>query len=453
MNPAPGTGGRRALCHIAPVTATLLTMALGCVGATGSSALPESPGLEGESRPASEMATAAPKAQEAAFTQPAASQVVSLPTDIPTTAGGGCSFPSAMSNIQEAVFQLIVYRPDGVDLGTAFYIGNGDYLTAAHLVADTTAVRLRNSGADLPATVIAIDQRSDLALLHSAESPSEPLQFRDSADIWPGQVVAAVGYPLYEEYSASITGGLISRLIEDRTLGLLIQTDAPINRGNSGGPLVDQCGRVVGMAVEKWFEEGVDGMAWAVSAREIEAALADLRGVPAPVLADLRGVPAPVVPASPLSIPATELTPAVRADPPSIRPQEFFEEVQVVLGDYHDRIETAVRSLDSGRSDATSQAAVLWSLAQDSDAYRQYVASGGFGLGGFGLGGFGSSCDLALETYARALGWTSRLAGYHAAQLWNPGEDYRSEQIEALRKSREIVAAAAEHSNECADGR
>ena len=74
-----------------------------------------------------------------------------------------------------------------------------------------------------------------------------------------------MGYPLFETYRASITGGLVSRITEDRKLGVLIRTDTPINRGNSGGPLIDECGHVVGMIVEKWFDEGVDGVAWAIA--------------------------------------------------------------------------------------------------------------------------------------------------------------------------------------------
>ncbi len=356
------------------------------------------------------------------FAQVATSQDVAPRTDPSSTTESGCTFLATMADIQDSVFQIILNGPSGVELGTAFYIGDGEFLTAAHLVTGYTRARLRNAVADFPATVTAIDPRNDLALLRAGEPPGEPLRFQNSAGIRPGQAVAAVGYPLFEDYQASITGGLISRLIDDPAFGLLIQTDAPINRGNSGGPLVDQCGVVVGMAFEKWFEEGVDGVAWAISASSVEAALTGLRAVPAPV--------APTVNVMPAGL-------------PSARPQASLHVVGVLVEDYQDRIEAAVRSLESRPTDAAAQAEILWRLAEDTDAFRRSLDSDD-------LGDSGPTCELARRAYTRALGWTSRLAGYHAAQVWNPGEEYRSEQIEALWKSREIAAEAADYQGACA---
>ena len=426
---------RRGLRRGAPVAAALLAIAAGCSGTAdaGSAADPAGPGEE--YRPASAPAPESPAARETALAQPEASGEGGSLTDLRAPPSSGCSFLSTMSDIQDSVFQIILKGVNGVELGTAFYIGDGDFLTAAHLVAGRSTARLRNAVADFPATVTATDPARDVALLRAVEPPSEALQLLNSTDVRPGQVVASVGYPLFEEYQASITGGLVSRLTVDRDFGLLIQTDAPINRGNSGGPLVDQCGRVVGMTVEKWFEAGVDGVAWAIAASSLEM-----------VLADLRNDRPPAIPVT--AVNAVSPTPqAVPAASPSTRPTTLLDEVAALLEDYHDRIEEAGRHFDAGSIDAVTQEQVLWRLAEDTDHYRNALISDGYDLGDLGR-----SCDLARRAYARALGWTSRLAGYRAAQVWSPGT-YDSQEIEALRRSREVASEAAGYHRECAGGR
>ena len=374
----------------------------------------------------------------------AASQI-----DSSTTSGNGCSFLSTMTEIQDSVFQIILSGPNGSELGTAFYIGDGDFVTAAHLVVGRRTARLRNTVADFPATVTATDPGRDVALLRAGEPPSEPLELLTGSDVRPGQVVASVGYPLFEEYSASITGGLVSRVTDDRNFGMLIQTDAPINRGNSGGPLVDQCGRVVGMTVEKWFEEGADGVAWAIASSSLAKSLADLRNDRPPASpAPASPAPASPAPASPAPASPAPASPAPSTPPrPPIRPVAFLDEVAVRFEDYHDQIEEAGRRFDAGNIDAVTQEQILWRLAEDTDRYRNALTADGSDLGSLG-----PSCDLARRAYARALGWTSRLAGYSAAEVWSPGT-YHDTVIEALQKSREIAAEAAQYHRECAGGR
>ena len=441
QSPSTGLGNanagwsRRGLRRGVPVAATLLAIAAGCSGMAdaGRGADPAGPGEE--YRPAATTAAENPAATETALGQVAASRYDDLLIDPPPPAGSNCSFLSTMTHIQDSVFQIILNDINGVGLGTAFYIGDGDFLTAAHLVAGRSSARLRNAVADFPATVTASDPGRDVALLRAVEPPSEALQLLNGTDVRPGQVVASVGYPLFEEYRASITGGLVSRLTEDRDFGLLIQTDAPINRGNSGGPLVDQCGRVVGMTVEKWFEAGVDGVAWAIASSSLETALADLRNDQPPE--------SPVT-----AVNAVSTTPqAVPAASPPTRPQAFLDEVAALFEDYHDQIEAAGRHFDSGSIDAVTQEQILWRLAEDTDHYRNALDSDGYDLGDQG-----DSCDLARRAYARALGWTSRLAGYRAAQVWSPGT-YDAQETEALRKSREIAAEAAAHHSDCAGDR
>ena len=412
------------------MAAALLVVAAGCTGTTDAGGLPDSDEAGERYRT---VPAAAPEGLAAAETSPGAPawQRDDPGIESPAPPGSDCSFLDTMSDIQDSVFQLIINSDNGKGLGTAFYIGDGEFLTAAHLIDGRTNARLRNAVADFPASVIAIDDGRDVALLEAGEPPSEALRLLSSTDVRPGQSVASVGYPLFEEYRASITGGLVSRLSEDRSFGTLIQTDAPINRGNSGGPLVDQCGRVVGMIVEKWFEEGVHGVAWAIASNSLEAALTDLRKDRPPAL--------------PAAIPQTAgpTLRSVLAGSPPTGARAFLDEVAVLFEDYHDLLEEAGRYFASGEIDAVTQERILREIAEDSRHYRNALMSEGYDLGGPGR-----NCDLARRDYARALGWTSLLARYRAAQVWTPGK-FDLQAVEAFRRSREFAAEASNHRDAC----
>ena len=369
----------------------------------------------------------------ASFTQVTTDQTTTPQADLPSTTEIGCTFLESMAEIENSVFQVVLNSPEGVELGTAFHVGDALYLTAAHVVADHTDVRLRNAVADFPGTVVAIETVNDVALLRGAEASGAALELGASADLRSGQPAAAVGYPLFEEYRASITGGLISRLTADPVLGLLIQTDAPINRGSSGGPLVDQCGRVIGMIILKWFEEGVSGVAWAVTTPSLVAILtgfADARPGTSSTAALRTASPSPL-PAEPSS--------------PSVQPQIFLSEVRGKLENYQERIDAAARYSVSGNTDTDALAQSLWQLAEGADRYRNTLGSDDYDLVDFGR-----SCDLARLAYARSLGWTSRWAGYRAAQVWYPGR-YEFETFEALQRAREIAKEAVDYHKECLD--
>jgi S1-C subfamily serine protease len=356
-------------------------------------------------------------------------------TGAPAATDDECSFQTTMSGIEGSVFQIILDGSAGPELGTAFSIGGGEYLTAAHLVADHTSARLRNAVADFPVTVTGSDPVRDVTLLRGDGPAGAGLPLHLAADVQPGQSVASVGYPLFEEYRASITGGLVSRLTEDRDLGLLIQTDTPINRGNSGGPLVDRCGRVVGMIVEKWFETGVEGLAWAIASNSLETAIAELRS------GLISQTPSGAVDAADLRAPAV---PAPSSETP---PVALLDELATLIEGIEDRIEAAGRYFDSGQIDAATQEQALWHLAEAADQYRNVVSSDAYHLGDSGR-----SCDLARRAYARALGWMSRWAGYLAAEAWSPGQ-YDAEVAEALRRTGEIADEATDHRHACAAGR
>jgi len=140
-------------------------------------------------------------------------------------------------------------------LGSGFVIDKrGDIVTNDHVVAGTTAVRVGfDGGASYPATVVGTDPSSDVAVVRvKAPAPAlHPLAFGGSARTHVGDPVYAIGNPF--GLDRTMTAGIVSATGRDiqapngLTIPNAIQTDAPINHGNSGGPLLDRQGRVVGV--------------------------------------------------------------------------------------------------------------------------------------------------------------------------------------------------------------
>jgi S1-C subfamily serine protease len=131
---------------------------------------------------------------------------------------------------------------------------DGEIVTNAHVVEGATSVRVRLPGETEPriATVLISDPARDLALLRIDADALRPAEFADPADIRVGDEVAAVGFALGLDGDPSVTVGIVSALHrtsadEQKALKNLIQTDAPISSGNSGGPLVNSLGQVVGI--------------------------------------------------------------------------------------------------------------------------------------------------------------------------------------------------------------
>ena len=181
-----------------------------------------------------------------------------------------------MAQAAPVVFASTVQVVTAQGTGTAFSIGDDEFLTAAHVVAGATQISLRTEGEDHVATLVGSDATTDLALLRAAGTDIASLAFGEMAILGPGQTLGIAGYPRFVTGSPSVTSGLLSKIIEDGGITYL-QTDAAANPGNSGGPLFTPCGTVVGVVVSKPADIAVEGIAWAVAVSTIEETLPRLR--------------------------------------------------------------------------------------------------------------------------------------------------------------------------------
>jgi S1-C subfamily serine protease len=141
-----------------------------------------------------------------------------------------------------------------VSSGTGFIVARGRALTNHHVIEGCRGVQMRaTGGADLPARVIASDRDRDLALVEVPEDAGPPLPFRREVNVRRGEGVVTYGFPLAGLLSSgpTLTTGEISALAGLADNQRQYQISAPVQPGNSGGPLLDMAGQVVGVIVSK----------------------------------------------------------------------------------------------------------------------------------------------------------------------------------------------------------
>ena len=152
-----------------------------------------------------------------------------------------------------SVASLTVRTARGTGAGSASVITTDGYLlTSAHVVAGATAAEAAfSNGTTVQADVVGRDPLSDLAVLLTRGEVPAPVELGDAAGLRVGQLVIALGNPL--GLAGSVTAGIVSALgrslptASGRVVDEVVQTDAALNPGNSGGVLADSAGRMVGV--------------------------------------------------------------------------------------------------------------------------------------------------------------------------------------------------------------
>ena len=179
-------------------------------------------------------------------------------TGAATTAASNVSTQSATlaavaAKTSPSVVTIMVPIQGGTAEGSGVIVdGQGRIITNNHVVDEATGgatVQLSN-GRTVPAQILRTDPTHDLALLQVDATGLTPATLGDSDSVQVGDTVLAFGSPL--GLSGTVTSGIVSALdrdAQDLNLSDLIQTDAPINSGNSGGPLVDAAGQVIAINV------------------------------------------------------------------------------------------------------------------------------------------------------------------------------------------------------------
>jgi S1-C subfamily serine protease len=184
---------------------------------------------------------------------------------------------NAFDRVGPTVVHLIAFTADGKPKGQGsgvIFTPDGYVLTNAHVVAEAARLRASLTGGEvLEATLVGEDADTDTAVLRLSGSGLPHAELGRSSTLRVGQLVVAIGNPL--GFQCTVTAGIVSALgrtlrsRSGRTIDSVIQTDAPLNPGNSGGPLVSGPGRVVGIntatiapAQGICFAIGIDTAVW-----------------------------------------------------------------------------------------------------------------------------------------------------------------------------------------------
>lgn len=169
------------------------------------------------------------------------------------------------------VAPLLVYIETNNALGSGFFVKPNVIMTNAHVVDEYSTVHVETSnGEALVGTVIARDHYKDIALI-KVNKNFNYVQFSTKLSV--GQNAIALGHPL--GLTNTVTKGIVSKLnITNLNSSNVFQFDAPVNGGNSGGPVINSTGKVIGMTtakiVENWEGTPTEGLSFAISAAELQ---------------------------------------------------------------------------------------------------------------------------------------------------------------------------------------
>lgn len=246
------------------------------------------------------VATVCGSAAASYYAAQAGSASASSSTRIPITATNNSGHNSVVVMDVSDVVQTL--RPSVVEISTEFissngsifgqYIGQGAgsgvilsedgyIVTNNHVIENAQSITVKTmDGQEYPATLVGTDPQTDIAVLKIEATGLSPAVVGNSNDIKVGEAAIAIGNPL-GSLGGTVTTGIISAVgrqitIEDQTMTLL-QTDAAINSGNSGGGLFDINGNLIGIVNAKTADTGIEGLGFAIPISDVTSVIEDLQ--------------------------------------------------------------------------------------------------------------------------------------------------------------------------------
>lgn len=199
---------------------------------------------------------------------------------------GGLSLQAIYSKNIPSVVSISCQLSSGSSSGTGVILSQDGYIvTNSHVIDGAVSIQvLLTDQRTFPATVVGQDDISDLAVLYISAKDLVPAEFGNSAGVRVGDAVVAIGDPLGVSLRGTMTDGIISAINRDVTTGnktmTLLQTNAALNSGNSGGPLINCFGQVIGINTLKIGafvdSAGVEGLGFAIPSTTVKDIVEEL---------------------------------------------------------------------------------------------------------------------------------------------------------------------------------
>ena len=202
---------------------------------------------------------------------------------IDTKSSGKESAQSAYEKVSDSTVAILTFEDkisseeNAKGQGTGIIVSSDGYIvTNSHVIGDSkTAYKyqiINNDGKKYTANVVGYDTRTDLAVLKIKGKDLKPVHFVKKSHLQVGEDIIAVGNPGGLDFQNSLTKGIVSakdRTLDDSTVSY-IQTDAAVNPGNSGGPLCNLYGEVIGITTAKINSATYEGMGFAIPTDTVE---------------------------------------------------------------------------------------------------------------------------------------------------------------------------------------
>jgi putative serine protease PepD len=231
---------------------------------------------------------------------PATTKTVVQQTSVPASQPASSKSNTSINAIYQRTYQGVVDLTVSVDQGISPFGGGGgsgqaegsgfvydrqgDIVTNQHVVSGANSITVRFwNGKTYKAKLVGSDSSTDLAVVHVSAPSSQihPLSLGNSDAVQVGDAVIAIGSPFGLE--GTVTSGIVSALLRSMaapnhyTIPNSIQTDAPINHGNSGGPLIDAAGNVIGVNAQIQSDSGgSDGVGFSIPSNTVRSVVSQI---------------------------------------------------------------------------------------------------------------------------------------------------------------------------------